>query len=308
MLPTTHYLHQQTLTVTLGSGAKVRVNAETLARFLAKAIPQSSPQPVVAYAEHPNTLMLDTHHVELQDLCTLPGVEVSPDPTHQDYLDWALFRRAPLGTWATKITLHLSGLPVDEQVQVPQPCGLTSEAVADIQRSLGMALDLLKSEPARVESLLLGLSVALNPYLPKDIEPEFPTVTEPVVPAPPSEDGWGHTSKDASLPELLREGLAAEQGTDNHEQVLQQLLGDDNIKGTVEMLYGKLKELQAEVRHLQRGRLDDLKRLFQVGVALGKRTATLDLTTQNRLRLALEDLAHNLRGIGIDPKNHPDRL
>lgn len=62
--------------------------------------------------------------------------------------------------------------------------------------------------------------------------------------APAPEDGWGHTTKDASTEDLLREGAAAAEGTDKHEQVIRKLLGEDNEKAAIELLRQLVSDLQ----------------------------------------------------------------
>ena len=202
-------------------------------------------------------------------------------PTHEDYAIWAEIQTRK-AFQANPVTLHLTGVPVEEPA--PQQRELTKEElVAEISGGVRKAQELLASgHLTRAQCLLEGLELALRPV------------------SKPADDGWGHAHQDDSVEGLLREGAAAGEGTDKHEQVIQQLLGEDNAKGAVEMLLKALKEQGHHIHQLQQGRIDDLKRLNAVGDKLRFEASTARAPVE--LQQVLMNMGLFLMGIGIEPR------
>lgn len=205
-------------------------------------------------------------------------------PTHEDYAIWSEIQ-ARKAFQANPVTLHLTGIAEEEPA--PQQRELTKEElVTEIRSGVRRAQELLASgHLMRAQCLLGDLELALRPA------------------SKPTDDGWGHTTQDASVEELLREGAAAAEGTDKHEQVIQQLLGEDNAKGAVEMLLKALKEQGHHIRQLQQGRIDDLKRLHELGEWLNHEAS---LNQEGPvLQQVLMTFGLQLSRIGIAPKVCP---
>ena len=60
----------------------------------------------------------------------------------------------------------------------------------------------------------------------------------------PARDGWGHAHEDDSVEGLLREGAAAEKGTDKHETLVREFLGEDNEKMVLNLLEKEFKQFK----------------------------------------------------------------
>lgn len=206
-------------------------------------------------------------------------------PTHEDYALWDELR-AQRVIRANPVTLHITG--VEDETPAPQRELSKEELAAEINSGVKKALELLQGgDTLRAESLLQGVQLALQ-----GVERRVAV-----------DDGWGHTTQDASVEDLLREGAAAAEGTDKHEQVIQQLLGEDNAKGAVEMLLKALKEQGHHIRQLQQGRIDDLKRLHELGEWLNHEAS---LNPEGPvLQQVLMTFGLQLSRIGIAPKVCP---
>ena len=278
--------HPQMLEIRLPSGSSLSLPLPVAAQLLAEATNRSSR----VYLERPSYLLHMIFQVPLARLLT-GHTRVRGEIHGSDHVKWDRVGAQPLGLAAVPFTIHLEG------VQEPTTQGTTREELAkDMESGLSKALQLLESgETLRARTLLDGMRVAIDPLLPKPpVTDEVTRVEEDV------HDGWGHTRVDASVEDLLREGAAAEAGTDNHEQVIRQLLGEDNAKGAIEMLMGALKAQGALIAQLQQGRINDLKRLHELGEWL--RIEVPGVRNGMALNQILGTFALHLSRIGIEPK------
>jgi hypothetical protein len=67
------------------------------------------------------------------------------------------------------------------------------------------------------------------------------------------EDGWGHTTEDASVEDLFREWAACEAGTDRHEQLFRRLMEQGVDQLQVHQLLGQINSLKHEMFQLKVG-------------------------------------------------------
>lgn len=244
------HLHHQTVEIRLPNRTRLYVNAEVLAHALVERFGGS----VMSYFRDPSLLLLQIFRIPLADLA-LMSFSVSGPMDGADHVLWAQIAAHPLGTEPCPFTLHLDAPASEAQPKQPEQ-GLTPAQTRDLEQGIAKVVELMNSgESLRASALLEGMGLSLRTAL-------------GAVPAPVYQDGWGHTSEDASVEDLLREGDAALKGTDKHEQVIQQLLGEDNAKGAIQMLLGALKDQGAQINALKQARIDDLKRLHELGAWL----------------------------------------
>lgn len=276
---------KQMLEIRFPSGAAILLNFAKAAKLVAARIPGVA---AANYMARPSTLLRDIFRVPLVEVYSHRDAERGGIPlTHQDHVTWAEVTAHPLGTAPIPFTLHLGG--VQERVQ-EQPLHLSPEVFQDLDATLASASNsYLRGRPAESMRTLAALSEALVNLTAQAKQAE---------PAPA--DGWGHTSENASVEDLLREGAAAEEGTDNHEQVIRQLLGEDNAKGAIEMLLGAVKAQGALIGQLQLGRIEDLKRLHALGEWL-RSEAAINPSVEG-LQQVVMTFALQLSRIGIAPK------
>ena len=299
----------QMLEIRFPSGASLSLTFPTAACLAAHA----TNRPAEAfYVSRPSALLRDIFRVPLVTLYRQKSSAVGR-PSHRDYLLWDCVAERPLGTMPVPFTLHLSGeaeqitqqaLEEAYKSHLRQEAAITKREEAAYKPGRSFVPPVVGSDFDAMERML---HLAHRRFKHGHVAQALDILTDlggslvglglNNTPMPPN-DGWGHTTKDASVEDLLREGAAAEAGTDKHEQAIKQLLGEDNSKGAILMLMGMAHDQAAEIRALRQSRFNDLTRLNALGVWLkGELEAT---ENEALMRQVLTTFALQLSRIGID--------